>query len=192
MNVYDFDNTVYDGESFIQFFLYFLKLDKSLLKYAPEILVAVIKYKRGALSIEQALSQYGGQFTEYFAKTISGGLDLEWHLEHFWDMYANRIKPFYAEVQRDDDLIISCSPEFSLKVICRRLGIKHYIGTVVDEKTGVIERMCFRENKVKAFKELYPGCEIDALYTDSVNDSPLMEISKEVYLVKGDKITKIK
>lgn len=192
MNVYDFDNTIYDGESLIEFFKYFLKLDKSLLKYAPELFTALLKYKRGAISIEQALSRYGGHFTDYFAKTVSSGLDLDYHIERFWDLHANRIKPFYADVKKDDDVIVSCSPEFSLKVICRRLGIKRYIGTVINEKTGEIERMCFRENKVKAFKEAFPDAEIDALYTDSVNDAPLMEISKTVYLVTGNKIERIK
>jgi hypothetical protein len=48
------------------------------------------------------------------------------------------------------------------------------------------------DEKVKAFFEAYPNAEIDDLYTDSFNDKPLMDISKNVYLVKGNKIKKIK
>ena len=104
----------------------------------------------------------------------------------------HKIKPFYKSVQSDDDLIISCSPEISLKIICERLGIKHYIGTSIDSKTGEIKRLCFRENKVKAFLSEYPDTEIENFYTDSLNDQPLIDISKNAYLVKGKKITKIK
>ena len=31
MNVFDFDNTIYDGESIIDFFFYYCKKDKKLL-----------------------------------------------------------------------------------------------------------------------------------------------------------------
>ena len=36
MNVYDFDNTIYRGESAVDLFWYYLKQDKSLLRYVPE------------------------------------------------------------------------------------------------------------------------------------------------------------
>ena len=188
MNVFDFDNTIYDGESVIDFFLYYCKKDKSLLKYIPSVFVALIKYKQGKITVEQALSKYGKTVTDYFAQ--NGGVTEE--VSAFWDSHMDKIKPFYKEIQGEDDLIVSCSPEFSLKVICQRLNIKSYIGSVIDEKTGDIKRLCFRENKVKAFFEEYPDAEIENFYTDSLNDQPLIDISKNAYLVKGNKITKIK
>ena len=45
---------------------------------------------------------------------------------------------------------------------------------------------------MKAFFEEYPETEIENFYTDSLNDAPLIEISKNAFLVKGNKITKIK
>ena len=51
-------------------------------------------------------------------------------------------------------------------------------------ETGKLEFLCFRENKVKAFKERYPNAVVEEFYTDSYNDKPLMEISKKTYLVK--------
>lgn len=35
MNVYDFDGTIYDGDSSVDFFLYALKRMPSLIRYAP-------------------------------------------------------------------------------------------------------------------------------------------------------------
>ena len=48
MNVFDFDNTIYDGESVIDFFMYYCKKDKSLLKYIPTVMNALVKYKKGS------------------------------------------------------------------------------------------------------------------------------------------------
>lgn len=188
MNVFDFDNTIYDGESVVDFFMWYCKKDKSLLKYIPSLAVALFNYKRGKITVEGALSKYGSLVTDYLSK--NGGVYDE--MSVFWDANMHKIKPFYKDVRSDDDLIISCSPEFSLKIICERLGIKRYIGSVIDEKSGEIKRLCFRENKVKAFFEEFPDTKIENFYTDSMNDKPLIEISQNAYLVKGDKIVKIK
>lgn len=188
MNVYDFDNTIYDGESIIDFFFYYCKKDKELLKYIPTVINAMIKYKKGAITVEEAISRYGKTVTDYYVKNIGIGDDFY----EFWNRHMHKIKPFYKDIQSDDDLIISCSPEISLKIICEKLGIKRYIGTAINNETGEITRLCFRENKVKAFFDEYPDTEIENFYTDSLNDQPLIDISKNAYLVKGKKITKIK
>ena len=57
MNVYDFDNTIYRGESAVDLFWYYLKQDKSLLRYVPEVAAALVRYKRGKITIEEALSR---------------------------------------------------------------------------------------------------------------------------------------
>ena len=188
MNVFDFDNTIYDGESVVDFFLYYCKKDKALLRYLPSVFSALLRYKSGKITIEQALKKYGKAVSDYYAKHP----DIPEETELFWDCHMHKIKPFYKDIQSDDDLIISGSPEFSLDIICKRLGIKRYIGSLIDTKTGEVKRLCIRENKVKAFFKEYPDTQIDNFYTDSVNDLPLIEISKNAYLVKGKKITKIK
>jgi HAD superfamily phosphoserine phosphatase-like hydrolase len=187
MNVYDFDNTIYDGESVVDFFLFYCKKDKSLLKYIPSVFLALMKYKAGKVTIEQALSKYGKAVGDFYKNNEQINEDMK----IFWDTHMHKIKPFYKDVQGDDDLIISGSPEFSLEIICKRLGIKRYIGSII-EKDGSIPRLCIREAKVKAFFQEYPDAQIENFYTDSVNDTPLIEISKNAYLVKGHKITKIK
>ena len=42
------------------------------------------------------------------------------------------------------------------------------------------------------FRERYPEGNIDTLYTDSYNDKPLMDISDNVFFVKGSTIKQIK
>ena len=46
MNVYDFDNTIYRGESAVDLFWYYLKQDKSLLRYVPEVAAALVLKRR--------------------------------------------------------------------------------------------------------------------------------------------------
>ena len=51
MNAYDFDNTIYDGESIYDFFIFAIKTDKKLLKFFPRIFILLIKYKLNKVKI---------------------------------------------------------------------------------------------------------------------------------------------
>ena len=43
MNVFDFDNTIYDGETLIDFALHYVKTDPKIWKYVPKLLVICFK-----------------------------------------------------------------------------------------------------------------------------------------------------
>ena len=80
-----------------------------------------------------------------------------------------------------------------MEEICKRLGIKHCVGRIIDEESGKITRLCMRSRKVPAFLEAFTDAVIDNFYTDSPkNDAPLIELAKNAYHVKGNKIIKIK
>ena len=188
MNVFDFDNTIYDGESFVDIFLMILKRDPSLLKYTPYMLSGVIQYKLGTLRFDTAFAKYSKYFEEYIVTLKDyDGLAVE-----FWDKHMDKIKPFYKDIQQEDNLVISASLEIVIPEICLKKKKKNYIGSVFDTQTGKIERVCFREKKIDAFFERYPDGKIDCLYTDSMHDKPLMDISEKVFFVKGNKIKQIK
>lgn len=189
MNVYDFDNTIYDGESCFDLFLYFLKKKPSLVLLLPKVVFAFAKYKRGKVTVEDFLNGYAPKVSEMFRNIP----DIEGTMKDFWDKNMKKIKPFYREMQKEDDLIITASPSFSVKEVCRRLGIKNYLATTVDEKTGEILHFNLREMKIKAFFEQYPDCVIEEFYTDSPeNDQPLIDIANKAFVVKKDKITRVK
>ena len=102
-------------------------------------------------------------------------------------------KPFYKEIQKEDDLIITASPDFTMNEICKRLGIKYLLSTTVNKETGKFERICLKDNKLKSFFEFYGDAEIENFYTDSPeNDYPLIDKAQHAFIVKGDKITQIK
>ena len=190
MNVWDFDNTIYRGESGMHFFWYYLKRKPSLVRHAPKVLRGVIDYKRGKIRADEAIERVGSVLTSFI--TEAGGESLAADAADFWDKHEHRVLPFYPKLQQPDDLIISAGPEQSLHEICGRIGVKHYIGTVIDEEDNRVKFVCFRENKVKAFREKYPDTEIESLYTDSYNDKPLMDIAKRVFMVKNGKVKQIK
>lgn len=188
MNVFDFDNTIYKGESFIDLFIMVLMKDPTLLKNVPRMASGVIQYKAGTLRLETAFAKYSRFFEEYVV-TLD---DIDGLVNEFWDTHMHKIKPFYDDVRQEDDLVISASPEIVIAEICRRIGIKNYIGSQFDVKTGQLGRICFREKKIEAFFERYPDGKIDCLYTDSMHDKPLMDISEKVFFVKGNNIKQIK
>ncbi len=188
MNVYDFDNTIYRGESGVDLFLGYLKRDPKLLLKLPWAISCIVKYKTGKISLDDAMEKYAGE-VEAYAKTIP---DLEKDVTDFWDKNSCKIKSFYLKQRQDDDIIISACLDLVLEEICRRLNIKNYVGSKTDLENRRLVQFCYRENKVKIFKEKFPDAVIDNFYTDSLNDQPMIDLAKNAYLVKGDKLIKIK
>lgn len=189
MNAYDFDETVYAGECSIEFFLYCFRMDPSLIKFLPGVIKAFFLYKREKITLEQMLSDYGKTMEDYFS---SHSLQFEEAVVKFWDKHINRVKPFYMRQKKADDVIITASPDFLMKEVCRRLGVQNLICTRFDIKTGKIEKPCFREAKTDCFLEKYPEGKIDEFYTDSMNDKFLMPFAEKVFIVRGNKITRVK
>lgn len=188
VNVYDFDNTIYDGETLVDFILYFVRRDVKIWKYLPKLIVIAFKDMLHLFTVEDAVEAYASFLEGYY---VNAG-DLSGVVVDFWNKNEKKIKPWYATVRKDSDIIVSGTTDFILDEIMKRMGIKHYVGSSIDKKTGKFRRLCFLENKVKIFRELYPNAHIANFYTDSMNDKAMMDIADHVYLVKKNKITKIK
>lgn len=189
MNAYDFDETIYDGESSVQFILAYLKNDPKIVSFLPAVVKVMHKYNRGQITLEDFSTKYAAQLKEYFR---DNDVDLMSLVNDFWDKHEKNIKPFYKNIQREDDIIITASPDFMMREICDRLGIKNLVASHFDIKTGDIRRACFREGKIDCLREDFPDAVIDDFYTDSMNDSFLFPFAKRVFMVKGNKIKKIK
>ena len=111
----------------------------------------------------------------------------------FWDRHMRRIKPFYQEMRREDDWIVTAAPDFSMREVCRRLGVRNCVSSRVDLETCSILHFNLRERKIDAFRAACPDAQIDAFYTDSpANDAPLIEMAKHAYVVRGNRIKQIK
>lgn len=189
MNVFDFDGTIYDGESSVEFILEYLKEDIKILKFIPPMIRVMMKYQKGLITFDDFVGKYAADITKFFSEN---DVDLMPLVKDFWDRHEKQIKPLYSQVRREDDVIITASPEFMMKDICERIGVKHLIATDFDIKTGEIKKACFREGKIPCFREAFPEGVIDDFYTDSVNDEFLFPFAKRVFMVKKHRIERIK
>lgn len=186
MNVFDFDNTIYDGESAFDFFVFCVKKYPRMIKFFPRVISVVILYKLCRITRDGLLDR----MEKYDAEIIRIAGDINRLVKEFWNKNERKVKPFYLKMQRDDDVIISASFDFLLDEIMRRLGIKNCICSKMDLSSGRVTQLCFRDEKVRLFKAAYPDAQIDSFYTDSMNDLPMMRLARHSYVVKGNKIKK--
>jgi len=185
INVYDFDNTIYKGESTLDFYFYCVRRHPVLLKYVSVIAVNLVKYKLCIISEEQLMSLC----KKYVAGFLHDCPDARRLAVMFWEKNSHKLKAFYNELHKEDDVIISASFGFLLRPVMQKLGVSNLVCSEVNFDNGEIEKLCFRQYKKDLFLENFNGCGIENFYTDSLNDMPLMMLAKKAYLVKGERIT---
>lgn len=181
MNVYDFDKTIYAGDSTLDFYFFSLKKSPMLIRFFPIQIIGFIKYMFGMYSKLQ--------FKEKFYSFLKGIKDVDSMVELFWNENQDKIKDWYLKSKEESDVIISASPEFLLNTICRRIGIKHLIASEVNKNTGICEgENCYGEEKVLRFKKYFEKGEIKKFYSDSLSDAPISLMASERYIVSGNNI----
>ena len=189
MNVYDFDNTIYNGESCFDLFLFYIRKDPGLLRLLPKVLIAFAKYKRGKVTADAFLRENAALVEQELRKIPH----IEDDMRVFWDRHMRKIKPAFAEMLHADDWIVTAAPDFSMREVCRRLGVRNCVSSRVDLETCRILHFNLRERKIDAFRAACPDAQIDAFYTDSpANDAPLIEMAEHAYVVRGNRIKQIK
>ena len=183
MNVYDFDKTIYDGDSTIDFYIFCLKKDPKIITCLPRQLNALVKYKMKI--IDKTM------FKENFYCFLVKIPDIEKKIKCFWNENDYKIKKWYKDQRRHDDVIISASPEFLLNEICRRIGVRNLIASHVDKKTGRYTGInCYGEEKKKRFIQNFPDDVIDGFYSDSYSDEPMTKLAKKSFIVSKNAIRK--
>lgn len=183
LNVYDFDNTIYAGDSTAHFYFFCLKRHPYIMKFVPETFWHFLKHY-----VFKAESKT--DFKEKMYKFLTM-INLSKDLEDFWLIHKKNIKGWYILNKKSNDVIISASPLFLLKPICGELKIKHLIASNVNPETGKYEGLnCHGEEKVKRYRKAFSGTEIQNFYSDSCSDTPLAQIAQNAFIVKGDKILK--
>ena len=184
MKVFDFDNTIYDGESLVDFFCFCVRKKKSLIFKISTVLYAAILYKMNKLSIDDLYIK-----ASKLTKVITNNKDdIDEYVNMFWQKNKKKLKQNMLDKIREEDIIITASPDILIKGIASKLKTKNIISSILNVDTGKFEFICFRENKVTVFKEKYPNAIIDEFYTDSLADLPLMKLAKKAYLVSKDKM----
>jgi len=182
INLFDFDETIYDGDSTIDFFKYIFKKKPLSCIWIPVMGIYAFLY---IIKIINKTKMKQG-FYKIF-KFVDINKDF---LDDFWKSHDYKIKKFYLDRIHDNDIIISASPEFLLEPISKKLGVKDMMASKVNKKTGKYDGLnCHDVEKVRRLNEKYSNYEVIESFSDSLkSDRPILELAKNAYLVKGDKL----
>lgn len=182
MNVYDFDKTINRTDCSTDFFFFCMKKKPIIAFNAIGMLPSFIGWKLGKKTITQ--------FKERVFSYLKHIDTLDEYVKEFWDINISKSHGWYQEVQKEDDLVISASPEFLIAPACARLGIKNFIATRLDTKTGkFFGQNCSGEEKVVRFREIYGDATVEKFYSDSYTDTPMAKLAKESFLVTDGKLS---
>jgi len=187
IDVYDFDGTIYDGDSTADFVLFCLRRHPGMIAGLPRVALAALRLAVKNINLTKFKSVLFGEMSKRFS--------LEEEADAFWQSMKTRAKlgPWFFDTPRDIPIVIaSASPEFELKHAAKILGVDTLIGTRCDMKTGeLFGKNCKGAQKIERIREVFGDFEVRAMYTDDAKaDGPLLAIAKERYIVTHGKVEK--
>ncbi len=183
MNVYDFDKTIYPGDSATHFWLFCVRRHPAALRAAYRALGPGLMVLAGKLS--------RGKLKQGLYAVLRHIPDPMGEVRAFWDENIGKIYPWYLDRKRADDLIISASPDFLIGEACRRLGVRH-IATGMDIATGRLTTPnCWGDEKVRRYRQVFGAEPVEEFYSDSMSDLPMMELARQGYLVKDGAVLRL-
>lgn len=182
INLYDFDKTIYDGDSSTDFFVFSMVRYPSIALNLPKMLGAVIRYKFKKINKTE--------MKQVFFSFLKKVPDVDKLVNDFWSTHSSYIKDYYLKKDHSNDVIISASPEFLLEPITKELKVKKMIASKVDKKTGKFTGLnCHDYEKVKRLNKVYDDYIVKESYSDSLkSDLAILELAKKAYIVKGNKL----
>ena len=181
MNVYDFDKTIYDGDSTVHFWLFCSRRHPGVfVRCLPRLVKGAVLYAFRRIPKEDWKERFFS-FLNYLPSN-------ETMVSSFWEIHFAKIKKWYLDQKQDSDVIISASPVFLLEPVSKRLGVS-LIATEVDPRTGCFSgRNCSGGEKVMRFRQVYPDARIDEFYSDSKKDLPMAGLAAQAFFVRGNEI----
>jgi len=181
MNGYDFDDTIFKGNSLRRFFFYCLIRLPYLALYMPVQFFAAILRGLRILNKHNFLC-----VLEWFIVFVP---KKDKFIKSFWDKNFKRIKSWYLKQKRGDDVVVSASPEYLVRAACERLGVR-CVASDVDVKTGRTNgRHCHGKSKIDFYRRRFGNEPLLTYYSDSMTDEPMFRFAFKGFFVKGDKIT---
>lgn len=181
MNVYDFDGTIYKGDSSIDFFLFCAKRKPKIFLLVPRIVAAFTFRLVRKADTETVKSAFFS-----FVRLIP---DIDAFVSEFWKTHSKKIMDWYLAQKKSDDVIVSASPEFLLKRIGGELGVRVIASRVCKKSGALLGKNCKAEEKVKRFREEFgTDCLIENFYSDSKSDFPLAQLAQNARLCKRGKM----
>lgn len=188
IDVYDFDGTIYDGDSTFDFVKFCLRRHPAMLLSLPRIAGAGIRLAAKRIGLTQFKSALFGVMVRY--------MDLSSEAQAFWasDKTQKKLGEWFQSTPRDLPIVIaSASPEFELCHAAKILGVTNLIGTRADGATGqLIGKNCKGAEKLSRIRQMMGDYTVRAMYTDDAKaDGPLLAIAQEKYIVTHGSVKRI-
>ena len=183
MNGYDFDDTIFRGNSMRRFSIFCTLRLPYLILFAPVLLLAFL------LRAVRILNK--NRFLHMISLFVALVPNAEKFAAKFWDKNIKRIKPWYLKQRRDDDIIISASPFFLINEACKRLGVGCIATKLSPRNARLTGKHCYGAEKVKMYREQFGDTPLATYYSDSMSDMPLFLFAEKGYFVKGNEITQL-
>lgn len=178
MNVYDFDKTLFWGDSEERFFDYLAKQKGYFWHIVRFHVLEFLANHKIVLKTRIREQQYK------VLKKIHKIDDLDRLLNAYWDEVEQYLMPWYESVKQPDDIIASGTPRFIMEPILKRMGLTNLVATEMDTATGKIEgRFAVADAKLENFLKQYSPDDIDNFYSDAYSDHFLADIAKHAYIV---------
>ena len=128
LTVYDFDGTIYDGDSSINFIKFLIRKKKTLIFKLPKMLLYLIKYKLKLISKEE--------MKECFFSVLNKFNNIDDLIKEFWNINEIKIKDFFINDKRKNIIIASASPYFLLEPIAKKYKVKDLFASPIDKING--------------------------------------------------------
>ena len=188
--VYDFDKTIYNGETSTDFMLFFLKRNPKYIIRIFNALYSLVYYKKNLKKSK-----------EIFFKILNG-LDIKFlkeEINEFWKVKKDKkFSWVYDEIFEnkkiaDELILISATPSIFLDGISKELGFDKLLSTKFENlnevfNSKIIGANCKGEEKVRRLNNYISDYNILKFYSDSMSDKPLFDLAVEkIFVNKGIK-----
>lgn len=181
LDVYDFDGTIYRGDSSADFWRFCVGRQPFLLRYFPGQVMAFAGMKLGLFSGEKGKARFFR-----FLRSVDKPEDA---VEAFWRTYGERLVSWFPPPLNGNRVVVaSASPAFLLEPLCREWEVP-LLATEMELHTGrICGRNCRGKEKLRRLETwMTPeqDWKIHAAYSDSLKaDGPLLRLAAHPYLVR--------
>ena len=188
--VYDFDKTIYSGETSTDFMLFFLKRNPKYIIRLCNVLYSLFYYKKDLKKSKEIFFR------------ILNGINIEFlkeEINEFWKVKKDKIFSWvYDEILENKKvanelILISATPSIFLEKISKELGFDKLLATEFENTTKLFDSKikgsnCKGEEKVNRLNEYIDNYTILKFYSDSMSDKPLFDLANEkIFINKGIK-----
>lgn len=194
LTVYDFDKTIYKGETSTNFYIYLIKKNPLFLLFFPLQAIFIFLYCIKLIKLENLKENF------FIFLNFISQKKLEFYVEEFWKKEKSKINEWFYEefnkLKKEGDFMvcISASPDFLLEDFIKKLGFDLVITSKFlrkDDKVipKLIGKNCKKDEKVKRLNnwadENNFNYQIRNFYSDSLSDKPLYDLAEKKFLVEN-------